>query len=632
MSGLCGWIGDSNRIRHPGETLDKMVSGLPRVEDSRTRRFCEPSAGLAISSYAVTGDWLEQPDLLVAIKGDPVWRDDRLAGVAKERGQALALARAYSEHRTALFEKLRGSFSLAIVDRAAQQALLAIDRLGTQPLCYAHCEQDGLVFGSSTDSVRAHPAVTATVAPQSIFDYFHFVDRIPAPRTIYREQQKLLPGQYLFFDRGRIELTRYWHMPYVEETGARFDQLAEELNDRLRAAVAACIAGEPPSRVGAFLSGGLDSSAVVAFLAALSQEPAKTFTIGFDVEGFDETPYAEIIARHFETKHDVYYMTPADVLETFPRISQFYDEPFGNPSALPAHWCAMRAKQAGVELMLAGDGGDELFLGNERYIKDGIFDHYGRLPASLRRFAIEPVLGRLPLREHVTVLRRAAQYVRLANAPVAVRMTRDNLYATADPREIFEPDLLQQVDPTEPEAFAQQVYDSAVSGSKLQRMMHFDLRITLADGDLRKVGGMCELAGVRVRYPFLDDDLVEFSARVPPSLLARHGRLRDFYKRAVRGLLPPQTLTKPKHGFGVPYVRFARYKPLSELFCDTLTAMKKRHYVRERFLDMLIERTREGDTAIYDGVVWEFAALELWLDSRSGADALVRDGRSGPDG
>lgn len=625
MSGFCGWIGGSDRVRHHGEALDKMVSGLPWPEDCRTHSFCEASAGLGICSDSVTGDWLEAPDLLVAIEGYPVWRDERLAAVARAQGHAHALACAYRDHGTALFEKLRGGFSFAVLDRAAEQALLAIDRLGTQTLCYARGEPGGLVFGSTTDSVRAHPAVTATVAPQSVFNYFYFTDRIPAPGTIYREQQKLLPGQYLFFDRGRVELKLYWRMPYIEDAGTPFDELTEGLNDRLSAAVAACTAGERLSRVGAFLSGGLDSSTVVAYLAALADGPANTFTIGFEVEGYDETPYAEITHRHFKTNHDVYYMTPKDVFQYFPKISQFYDEPFGNSSALPAYCCALRAKQAGVEVMLAGDGGDELFAGNGHYVKDAIFDHYARLPVFLRRFAIEPFLKYVPFRDRVTLFRKAAKYVRLAKMPVAHRIKSDNLYAALSPTEIFEPDFLEQIDPLQPAAFSQEIYESSVSGSKLQRMMQYDLRVTLADGDLRKVARTCALAGMRVRFPFLDDDLVELSARVPPRLLLRHGRLRDFYKRAMERVLPEETLQKPKHGFGLPYEAFTAYKPLSELLCDSMVTLKKRHYVREPFLDTLIAHTRRGDTSMFDCVIWELSALELWLDSRSRADALVQE-------
>jgi asparagine synthase (glutamine-hydrolysing) len=151
-------------------------------------------------------------------------------------------------------------------------------------------------------------------------------------------------------------------------------------------------------------------------------------------------------------------------------------------------------------------------------------------------------------------------------------------------------------------------------------MMHFDLRVILADGDLRKVGRMCELAGLRVRFPFLDDDVVEFSGRIPPSLLIRRNRLRYFYKRALRGRLPQETLQKRKHGFGLPFSAFAAYKPFLELFCDTLAALKKRYYIQRNFLDELIDHTYRGNTSIYDCIIWELAVLELWLASRLGTE------------
>ena len=620
MSGICGWIGREFLIRQPGAVIDRMVAGLPQRSGLHTSSSCDARAGLALAPQAESSAWLETSDLLIAIDGYPHWRSEELSRVARDRGEAKAIELAYRKYHTGFLDFLRGQFALAVIERTRERAFLAIDRLGTQSLCYACCEPGGLVFGATTDSVRAHPTVATSVSLQSIFDYFYFVDRVPAPRTIYRELQKLPPGHCLTFDHGRAEVKQYWKMPYAEEAGATADELSDELNDRLRVAVSSCTAGEHPSRVGSFLSGGLDSSTIVAFLAETAETAVNTFTIGFEVDGFDETPYAEIVARHFATNHDTYYMTPGEALSIFPTIARFYDEPFGNPSALPVYCCAMRAKQAGMELLLAGDGGDELFAGNARYVKDGIFDHYRLIPRPLRRFMIEPLLDRVPARSRRGILRKAVKYVDLAKESVPFRMTRESVCAAMDPLVLFEPDFLAQVTVSAPLAFAQALYDSIDSRSKLQRMMHFDLRIILADGDLRKVGRMCDLAGLRVRYPFLDDDIVEFSGRIPPNLLIHKGRLRYFYKRALRARLPQETLQKSKHGFGLPFSAFAAYKPFLELFCDTLAALKKRHYIRRNFLDELVDHTYRGNTSIFDCVIWELAVLELWLASRLGTE------------
>lgn len=279
--------------------------------------------------------------------------------LARAEGHARALLTAYRQKTSALLDRLRGTFSFAILDLKSGEALCAIDRYGIATLCYAQPKPGLIVFGSTTDAVRAHPEVGATIALQSIYDYLYFVDRIAAPTTIYREQRKLPPGECLQWKGGAAKITRYWHMPY--RATANLDKLAaaEELRSRLQNAVKASLAGEDFDRVGAFLSGGLDSSSVVGVAAGLMPQKLKTFTIGFPVEGFDEAEYAEAAAKHFGTIHQIYYLQPQDVVDILLKAVRIYDEPFGNSSFVPAYHCARLAKEAGIEMMLAGDGGDD---------------------------------------------------------------------------------------------------------------------------------------------------------------------------------------------------------------------------------------------------------------------------------
>ena len=204
-------------------------------------------------------------------------------------------------------------------------------------------------------------------------------------------------------------------------------------------------------------------------------------------------------------------------MAAIPKISATYDEPFANSSAVPAYLCALRAKEAGVETLLAGDGGDEIFAGNSRYVSDAIFDHYRLIPKVFRQGLIEPLVSGLPgwLRR-VPLARKLPNYVDLATKSVAERLTGNNLYQALDPAEIFADEILSEISLEAPLALVRAIYDEAPSEAKLHRMMYLDLRITLADSDIRKVSRMCEIAGLRVRYPMLDDDLVAFSATVPP--------------------------------------------------------------------------------------------------------------------
>lgn len=622
MSGFCGWFVGAGADRvaetfEPDRALGAMADGLPCFGEIETHSTAQAAHALALRAGRAVGSWHKENGLTVALNGYPEWSDPELAGVSAEQGAAAALARAYRLHGTGLFDYLLGPFSFAVLDRGAGRALLAIDRFGVQAMCYGSAGDGALAFGSTADSVRAYPGMTATIRPQALFDFLYFIDRIPAPDTVYGEQRKLLPGQYLLYERGTIETGTYWRMPYGEAGDAGVEDPTEELLDRLRAALARSVRGEELTRVGAFLSGGLDSSTLLGLLAERAPRPPPSFTIGFETQGYDETEYAKLASDKFGGPHVVYRLRPEDVLDAIPRVSRIYDEPFANSSAIPAYFCALRAKEAGIEMMLAGDGGDELFAGNSRYLEDNVFDHYQRIPGPLRRSLVEPAVAAMASFSGFGLARRAASYVRRARLSVPARLTELNVFAVMDPAEMFARDFLELVDLGAPARLAEEIYADAPSPEKLNRMMYLDLRLTLADSDLRKVGLMCELAGVRVRYPFLDDDLAEFAARIPPKRMLRGGKLRGFFKHGLRNFLPPEILTKPKHGFGLPYLELvASFKPLTDLTCDSLSTLKSFGCFQSGYLDGLIGEVRAGRSSVHRGVAWDLMVLSQWLDSR----------------
>ena len=496
MSGLCGWIGRPRSAPESATILADMSSRLPRVGACQTQSASGDGFGLALVGSPTTGHWCDSDTIYVAAEGYPRWSDSRLASIAAAHGHGKAMAEAYSTWGDDLFQYLRGTFAFAIIDGRAGQALLAVDRFGVQQMCFAEGGQQ-LLFGSTTDAIAAHPDGRSSLSPQAIHDYLYFIDRVPAPRTIYREQRKLVPAQSLSFADGRSCPRTYWTMPYRVREDAATAQLSRDLVDHLRGAVGRIVSSEPVARLGTFLSGGLDSS-TMAGLFAEQDRGARAFTIGFDIDGFDETPYAELAAKHFGLDHHLYRAKPEDVLSVLSAVVEIYDEPFANSSAVPTYLCARLAREAGVEMLLAGDGGDELFAGNSRYLEDGVFDHYQAVPRFLRDHVIEPALGAARAPNSSAFMRRASNYVRYANMSVAERLTRDNVYAIMGPDEVFDPSFRQEIDPRAPVALVDGIFEAARSPSKLHGMLHLDLRVTLADSDIRKVSRMCELAGLRV--------------------------------------------------------------------------------------------------------------------------------------
>jgi asparagine synthase (glutamine-hydrolysing) len=621
MTTLLGWLGSVVEEGARDAVLAAMTAahafGNSNSRDSRTG----PATALSVSGGAQECSLSSDGLVWAAIIGHPRWEHPELAALAMRSGHAAALIDAYRRHEEGFLQYLRGPFALAVMDGLASRVLLAIDRFGIGTLCYSQPVSGGLVFGSSADVLRAHPAVHGTVTPQSVFNYL-YLGICPSPQTIYREQFKLLPAQYAVYEKGALRTAFYWCMPYREHNARTVANLAQEMMERLRAAVERAIGDTDRTTLGAFLSGGLDSSTVVGLLSEATGKRAKSFTIGFSHDKYDEVHYADIAARHFGVESYKHYLTPHEVAAVLGDVSRAFDEPFGNSSVLPAYYCARMAREQDVKLMLAGDGGDEIFAGNSRYADQGIFEFYGRLPLALRRRFIEPIVLGFPGFGEWPIGRRAQSYLRQSLIPLPDRLQSGNFYKTVELSQVFESDALAAIDPEEPLANCREAYERAASTSPLQRMLHLDLKITLADNDLRKVETACDMTGMSVAYPFLDDDVVEFSAQIPSDLLMRHGKLRWFYRQAVKGFLAPETLAKRKHGFGMPYAEWPRENPeLREIASDCLNGFKRRHYLRADFLDRMLT---EGDAATYGALVWDVMMLELWFRER---EAKARDAR-----
>src|SRR3569623_496647 len=309
-------------------------------------------------------------------------------------------------------------------------------------------------------------------------------------------------------------------------------QLAEEFRALLRDGVRRTLA-RPHRKLGNFLSGGTDSSTLAGLVTELTGTPAETYSIGFDAPGYDESHYADIAVQHFGTRHHTYYVTPQDVVDAIPLIARQYDEPCGNASAVPTYYCAKMAKEDGVDLMIAGDGGDELFGGNARYVKQKTFELYYNVPAALRRALIEPLAFHIPGADSVAPLRKRRSYITQARVPLPDRLESYNFLHRSPARDIFDAAFLEHVDVGEPVRNLREVSPRTDGADALYRMLHLDLKVTLADSDLRKVNRMCEAAGVGVSYPLLDDAMVEFSGRVPADLMIKGYTLRYYFKDSL---------------------------------------------------------------------------------------------------
>jgi asparagine synthase (glutamine-hydrolysing) len=479
--------------------------------------------------------------------------------------------------------------------------------MGIERIAYAEAE-GGFVFGTSARTVAEFPGIGRKLRDQALYDFL-FMHMVPAPATVYAGVQKLPPATVLSYSDGRYRVGRYWNPSY--DYVRDFSSLRTSLRESLDIAVSASGIG---STTGAFLSGGLDSSTVAGTLAKRIQEPAKTFSVGFGEAAYDELEYARIASARFGCEAHEYQVTPADIVDALPRIAASYDEPFGNSSAVPTYLCAKLAADNGVVHLLAGDGGDELFGGNERYAKQQVFDFYRRVPNWFRQAIVEPMTRPVTSDQGPLPLRKLKSYVDQASVPLPDRFETWNFVYREGQSKLLDREFAASIDMEGPLGLMRDVWSSAPSADILERMLWFDWHFTLAYNDLRKVGSMCALAGVRVSYPMLHPAVVQVSLRVPSNMKIRHLELRSFYKRAMKGFLPGEILGKKKHGFGLPFgIWLKSDRILADLIFSLLSDLKKRHIVSPEFLTNLVDEHRTGHASYYGYVIWDLAMLEAWL-------------------
>lgn len=509
-----------------------------------------------------------------------------------------------SPDATAFSQRIAGFFSMIVFDNKHNNWHVVTDHVGSVPVYIGH--QGNQVW--VTDHLKHSWLRKYELDPQAIYDYFFF-HSIPSNRTIYKNVIKTGPGMHLLFvDNRLVELLNIYRPDYRYHTTS-----AEQLQQQCRQLIQSAVSRNVSPDCAAFLSGGLDSSTVSGLLS-VQQPSTRTFSIGFDAKGYDETEYALITAKHFNTNHHVHYLQPEEIVENFVEVAAHFDEPFGNSSAMAAYICASVAKQHGVNVMLAGDGGDEIFAGNERYAKQKVFELFADLPKALQSLldtVTHSPLGGLPL------LRKARSYVDQAKIPLPDRLDTYNFLNRFAPEQMFCETFLAQVDTQAPAQAKRERYHQSKATDPVDKMMYLDWKFTLADNDLVKVSSMCQKAGVAVRYPLFEKEVVDFSCTVPADIKLPGNKLRDFYKNSFKGFLADETLNKAKHGFGLPFGVWMKEQPrLQQLTEQTLAALKNRQIIRPEFIDEALQIYRSGHLGYYGELIWIMVVLELWLQGR----------------
>ncbi len=526
------------------------------------------------------------------------------AGLDASQGVGAAWRAALGTDAKAALKDVSGDFAVGL-RLPGDKVFLAVDRFAIRSLCY-RVDHGQIRFAERADSLAdsGHD-----IDPQAIFDYLYF-HVIPSPRTIYKGIFRLPAGHYAVFEHGQLTVAPYWVPEFNEHIETSFGDLKTEFKQLLRQAVERQLSD---GKTACFLSGGTDSSTVTGMAALASGGAVSTYSIGFDAQGYDEMEFARIAAKHFKSDHHEYYVTPADLVRSIPTVAAYYDQPFGNSSALPAYYCAKMVRDDGANKLLAGDGGDELFGGNTRYAKQRVFGWYNSVPQVLRNGVMEPA-ARLRIVNQIPLVRKAASYVNQAKVPMPDRMMTYNLLFGLGIEDVLAPDFLSQIERKGPQEQQQNIWALTQNDSLVNRMLAFDWRYTLAECDLPKVVGTTGLAGVEVGFPMLDDDLLDFSLRLPTRYKLKGLKLRWFFKEALRGFLPDEIIVKKKQGFGLPFGVWANQTPaLKAMATDSLESLARRGVVRADFVRSLLTDRLPEHPGYYGEMVWILLMLEQWL-------------------
>ena len=518
----------------------------------------------------------------------------------------------YEQWGDACVERFRGMFGFAVWDDRRRKLLLARDRLGVKPLYYAPLAS-GLTFGSELKSLLEDPDVPREWSAEALDAYLTF-EYVPGPGTIFKHVHKLPPGHVLIADANGIRVRQYWDLQFTGDGDAsREPEYLARLDELLRESVALRLISDVP--LGAFLSGGIDSSTVVAYMKETSDAPVVTTSVGFDVQAFDELAHAREVAGHIGCEHHEVVANP-QVQDILPRLAWHMDEPFADPSAVPTYYVSAAARQR-VTVALSGDGGDELWAGYARHRVERWESRVRGWLGPLGSRAAGEVGRHLP---HAIKGARALGHLRYSAAEACARKHAYGIFEDEYKRELYSSDLAAETREADPFAHFKALYAKCTSPDPLDRALYVDAKTYMVDDVLTKVDRMSMAVSLETREPLLDHRLLEFSAGVPSSLKLRGTTTKYLLRRNLEGKVPTQILQRGKQGFEPPTGEWLR-GPLSDMTGSLLLdgRLRQRGLFEHGAVSRLWEEHRTGRRDHRERL-WTLVMLELWFRQFVDAD------------
>lgn len=518
----------------------------------------------------------------------------------------------FSKAEKQTWTRWRGRFAFVLHDSESCEWLAVVDHFGTLPLFHS-ASGDALVVATRLEPLLNVPWCARTVDLAAVYHYLNFAC-VPAPLSIVAEVKRLPPASLLRWKAGKGEVQRWWRASYPEDLEGNASTLAAGLREQIVSAVERYRPEKTGAGWGSFLSGGTDSSSITTILARqVPSERVHSFSIGFAEAGYDELDFARIAAKACGAQGHFGSLDEAETLEVLPHLPSLFDQPFGNASAVPTLACAAMAAGDGRNILLAGDGGDEIFGGNERYSKDQIMQRWFELPGAVK--ALGRALGRGVGGGSNRFLNRIDNFARRASLPNPDRFYTDDAFASEYFSELLGGEFQKAVTPNLSLEFLRQMYAGGDAHSEVNRVMALDLELAIGQNDLVKVDGAARHAGVSVRFPFLDPDLVAYTGRLKAHWKVLGTQKRVLFRKAVADILPAAILKKPKQGFGLPISVWMRERPMfREWLRDLLLSerTRQRGWFEPAFVSQLFDRHQAGGWD-YSAHLWSLAVLELWV-------------------
>jgi asparagine synthase (glutamine-hydrolysing) len=623
MCGICGAVSAQPGPTGSREVLQRMTASMHHRGPDDEGYFVDDHAQLGMRRLAIIDlDTGHQPltnedrSLWLVCNGE-IYNYRELRRELESKGHQFSsnsdsevILHAYEEHQERCVELFSGMFAFALWDTNQRTLFLARDRIGIKPLYYWHDGQQ-IVFGSELKALLHHPGVPTQIDPAAL-DLFLSVEYVPGPMTIYAGVRKLQPGHYLTFRSGTTRVENYWEIPCrtVPQEEAR---CVEELTGLLRDSVRQHMVSDVP--LGVFLSGGLDSSTIVALMRQASGEKIRTFSIGFEDSSYNELPYARAVASHFQTDHTEEIISP-NIGDLFELLVGSMDEPFGDFSIFPTYLVSKLASSS-VKVVLSGDGGDEVFGGYDTYLAQGMYRYLDHLPANFRRKALPYLFDLIPPRqEKKGMINKAKRFFEGGKHPESLQHMRWMIFLDEAAKDsLYHPDLRSSLNGHPGLSVFSEMVSQASGRDHLAQQQSLDIKTYLADDILTKVDRMSMAASVEARVPLLDHRVVEYAVNLPAGMKIRRGQTKVILRKVMRPHLPKMVIEKPKEGFSIPIKHWLR-GPLQPLMRDLLSPdrLRRQAFFNPTTVSLWMKEHLEGRKN-HSHRLWALMVFEYWLEN-----------------